>query len=115
MKYFRQLIIILGAYFLGMLLEYTLKLPIPGVVLGLVLLFLALQTGLIKAEWVEGTADFLLTHMAFLFLPAGVGLMTSAGVLKGNVLPFTVIIILTTAVVWTVTAFTVKALRKLFK
>ncbi|MBN2626517.1 MAG: CidA/LrgA family protein [Spirochaetales bacterium] len=115
MKYFRQLIIILGAYFLGMLLEYTLKLPIPGVVLGLVLLFLALQTGLIKEEWVEGTADFLLTHMAFLFLPAGVGLMTSAGVLKGNVLPFTVIIILTTAVVWTVTAFTVKALRKLFK
>ena len=115
MKYFRQLLLILGAYFLGVLMEYALKLPIPGVVLGLVLLFLALQTGLLKAEWVEDTADFLLSHMAFLFLPAGVGLMASAGVLKGNVLPFAVIIILTTAVVWTVTAFTVRVLRKMFK
>jgi holin-like protein len=115
MKYFRQLMIILAAYFLGLLLEYILELPVPGVVLGLMVLFLALLSGLVKAEWVEDAADFLLTHMAFFFLPAGVGLMTSAGILKGNALPFAIIIILTTAVVWTVTAFTVKTLRKLFK
>jgi len=115
MKYLRQLLIILSAYFAGLLLEYAMELPVPGVVLGLVILFLGLLSGIIKREAVEETADFLLTHMAFLFIPAGVGLMTSADVLRGNLLPFAVIILVTTAVVWLVTALTVRALRRVFK
>ena len=57
--------------------------------------------------------DFLLSsHMSFLFIPAGVGLMTSFDMLKGKVMAFSIIIVISTFVVWIVTAYVVKFLRK---
>jgi Putative effector of murein hydrolase LrgA len=104
--------IILAAYFLGVLLQMALHLPVPGTVLGLVILFLALYSGLIKVEMIEDICNFFTSHMAFLFIPAGVGLMTSFDLLKGKVIPFIVIIITSTFVVWIVTAYVVKHLRR---
>jgi Putative effector of murein hydrolase LrgA len=104
--------IILGAYFIGVLLQTGLKLPVPGTVLGLIILFMALFTGIIKVEMVEDICNFFTSHMAFLFIPAGVGLMTSFDMLRGKVIPFIVIIITSTFVVWIVTAFVVKHLRR---
>lgn len=112
MKYFRQIMIILFALFLGMLLEKVVQLPIPGVVMGLVILFLFLFFGLVKVEMIEESSQFLLSHMALFFLPAGVGLMVSMEELKGSLLPFLLIILISTAVVWVVTAFTIKLFRK---
>lgn len=104
--------IILMVYFLGMILQFLFNLPIPGTVLGLILLFLALQFRIIKVEMIEDICDVLISHMAFLFVPAGVGLMTSFGILSGKMLPFIAIIIISTAVVWIVTAYVVAFLRK---
>ena len=50
--------------------------------------------------------------MAFLFVPAGVGLMTSFNLIKGKIVAFVVIILVSTTVVWIVTAYVVKFLRK---
>ena len=99
----------------GLSLEYVLNIPVPGVVTGLVLLFIALSSGLIKEEMIGETCDFLLSHLSFLFLPAGVGLITKTEIIKGNILPFAVIIIATTAIVWLVTAYTVRFFRRIFK
>jgi Putative effector of murein hydrolase LrgA len=104
--------IILIVYFLGIILQTILHLPIPGTVIGLILLFLALYFGIIKTEMIEDVCEFLISHMSFLFVPAGVGLMTSIGVLKGKMIPFFTIIIISTVVVWIVTAYVVKILRK---
>jgi holin-like protein len=104
--------IILAAYFLGTIIQLALKLPIPGTVLGLILLFLALSFGIVKVEMIEDICDVLISHMSFLFIPAGVGLMTSFNLLKGKVIPFSFIIIITTFIVWIVTAYVVKFLRK---
>lgn len=112
LKYLRQLMIILIMYFLGIVLQQVFKLPIPGTVLGLILLFLALQVGLIKTEMIEDVCDTLISHMSFLFVPAGVGLITSFGSLKGKVIQFAVILIISTAVVWIVTAYVVNFLRR---
>lgn len=106
--------IILFVYFLGNVMEVLFKLPIPGTVLGLILLFAALYTRIIKIEMVEDICDVLISHMAFLFVPAGVGLITSLGILKGKVIQFTLIIIISTIVVWIVTAYSVNFLRRLF-
>lgn len=113
MKYLKQLMIILFVYFLGNVLQVLFKLPIPGTVLGLILLFAALYTRIIKVEMVEDICDVLISHMAFLFVPAGVGLMTSLGILKGKVIQFTLIIVISTIVVWIVTAYSVNFLRRL--
>ncbi|OPJ57587.1 CidA/LrgA family protein [Clostridium oryzae] len=112
MKYLKQLMIILTAYFIGVLLQTIFKLPIPGTVLGLIILFLALYSGIVKIEMIEDICDVLISHMSFLFIPAGVGLMTSFGLLKGKIIAFSVIILISTLVVWIVTAHVVKFLRK---
>ena len=112
MKYLRQLMIILIPYIIGVVLQLIFNLPIPGSVIGLVLLFLGLQVGIVKVEMIEELCDFLLSNMSFFFIPAGVGLMTSFGVLKGKWIPFIIIIVFSTCLVWIVTAFVVKILRK---
>lgn len=104
--------IILVAYFLGTIIQLVFKLPIPGTVIGLILLFLGLSVGIVKVEMIEDICDVLISHMSFLFIPAGVGLMTSFDMLKGKVMPFTFIVIITTFIVWIVTAYVVKFLRK---
>lgn len=104
--------IILIVYFIGEALHYTLHLPVPGSVLGLLLLFGALCTGLIKVEMVEDVCEFLLSNMSFLFIPAGVGLMVSFDVLKGKWPGFLTVVIVSTILVWIVGAYTVKLLRR---
>jgi holin-like protein len=104
--------IILMAYFLGVIMQMFFNLPIPGTVLGLILLFLALSFGIVKIEMIEDICEVLISHMSFLFIPAGVGLMTSFNMLKGKVIAFSTIILISTFIVWIVTAYVVKFLRK---
>lgn len=59
-----------------------LRLPVPGNVLGLALLFLGLQSGLVKLAWVEEAADFLLRHLVCFFIAAAVDLMNWGGVFR---------------------------------
>ena len=112
MKYLRQLMIVLIPYLIGTVLQLSLHLPIPGSVIGLILLFLGLQVGIFKVEMIEELCEFLLSNMSFFFIPAGVGLMTAFGVLKGKWMPFMIVVVFSTCLVWIVTAFVVKILRK---
>ena len=112
MKYLRQLMIVLIPYIIGVALQIIFNLPIPGSVIGLILLFLGLQIGIIKVEMIEELCEFLLSNMSFFFIPAGVGLMTAFGVLKGKWIPFIIIVVFSTCIVWIVTALVVKFLRK---
>lgn len=56
--------------------------PIPGGVLGLLLFYLCMLTGVIKLKWVERAAGLLLRHMVLLFVPLTVGLMTMGPLLS---------------------------------
>ena len=56
--------------------------PIPGGVLGLLLFYGALLTGVLKLRWVERAANLLLRHMVLLFVPLTVGLMDMGGILS---------------------------------
>jgi Putative effector of murein hydrolase LrgA len=51
-------------------------LPIPANVLGIVILFTLLASGIIKERHVSDAAGFLLKHLVFFFIPIAVGLMT---------------------------------------
>lgn len=51
-------------------------LSIPGNVVGMILLFVFLLTGIIKLEWINEAATFLLRHLVFFFIPIAVGIMT---------------------------------------
>jgi len=80
---------ILIAFFLMGNLLHGLGLPIPGGVLGLLLLYLALQLKLLKMKWITRTADLMLRHMVLLFLPLTVGLMGIGEILSKHALAIT--------------------------
>lgn len=95
MKYLKQLFIILLIAFLGEGLKELLPLPIPASIYGMALLFLGLLTKIVKLEQVSETGKFLIEIMPVMFIPAGVGLMSSWGVLKPLLLPVGVITVVT--------------------
>lgn len=99
MKYIKQMMIILLISFCGEMLKYFLPFPIPASIYGFLLLFLGLLSGIIKLDMVKDAAKYLIEIMPLMFIPAGVGLITSWGVLKPVLLPFAVITVVTTIAV----------------
>lgn len=91
MKYLKQFTLILMISFVGEILKFILPFPIPASIYGLVLLFLGLETGLIRLSSVEETAKYLIEIMPLMFIPAGVGLLESWGVLRPILLKIAVI------------------------
>lgn len=71
---------------------------IPGSVIGMILLFLALHYNLLKLSQVDEVGSWLTDNMAILFVPAGVGLMTNFDVLAESWLQLIVIMFVTTIV-----------------
>ena len=99
MKYLKQFFIILVISFVGEVLNHLLPLPIPASIYGMVLLFLLLLTGVLKLELVRETGKFLIEIMPVMFIPAGVGLMTSWGVLKPMLIPVSIITVISLVMV----------------
>lgn len=73
---------ILFFYFTGEFISYFIDGFIPGSVIGMVLLFLALTFKLVKPHKVKKISTFLTDNMGLFFLPAGVGLMSSLGIIS---------------------------------
>ena len=71
-----QILILITINQLGVLISKWLGLPIPGNVLGMVILFLLLWIGVIRLQWVERASSLLTKHLAFFFIPISVGMMT---------------------------------------
>ena len=70
-----QVIILWVIYWIGSQVAFLFNIPIPGNVLGMILLFGLLCCGIIKLEQIQLATDFLLKHMIFFFIPFAVGLM----------------------------------------
>ena len=112
MAHIRQFAIILGISFLGELLGALIPLPIPASIYGLVLMFAGLCSGLIKLEDVKDAGRFLIDIMQLMFIPAAVSLMASWDVLKGMIVPVSVIMVVSTFVVMGVTGSVTQAALK---
>ncbi len=95
MKYLKQFLIILAISLLGEVLKELLPLPIPASIYGMVFLFILLLTGIIKLDQVKDAGKFLIEIMPVMFIPAGVGLMSSWNVLKPVLVPVSVITVIT--------------------
>ncbi|QCX34503.1 hypothetical protein FDN13_12770 [Caloramator sp. E03] len=62
MRYLRQFVIILFIAFIGEILNKIFNIPIPGNILGMVLLLFALIFGVIKLDYVDEVSKFLLEN-----------------------------------------------------
>ena len=93
----------------GEALSRALSLPVPGPVVGMVLLWPALSFTPVR-EQVTQTARFLLAHLSLLFIPVGVGVITHLDVLGRYGLRLALVIVLST---WIGMAVTAQVLRLL--
>lgn len=76
------LLILLAYLGAGTLVAHLTRVPVPPSVLGMLLLTLSLRLGVLPAARVRPAAELLIRHMALLFVPAGVGLMLYADLLR---------------------------------
>lgn len=99
MKYLSQFGIILGISFVGEVLNRLIPLPIPASIYGMILLFIALVTGIIKLSAVHETGKFLIEIMPLLFIPATVGLIESWAIMQQFLVAIIVISLISTVIV----------------
>lgn len=112
MKLLRQAALILGIYFLGQIIQLSFSIPVPGSVIGMILLLILLCTGIIKVEMIEDISNFLLDNLAFFFIPAGVGLLASFSILKGNIFAIVSISLISTIIIIACTGIIVEFMMK---
>ena len=101
-----QISLIFMFTWIGELVISFTHLPIPGSVIGMILLFLGLQSGAIKLDWVEAGATLLISEMMLFFIPAVVGFIQYSWLfsITGLLILFiivsgTVIMMITTSVI----------------
>ena len=99
MKYMKQIAIIFGVTCIGEFLNYFLPLPVPASIYGLILMLVLL----VKIEHVDAVGTLLVEIMPMMFIPAGVGLVTSFEQLRPVLFPVLVITVVTTFLVMAVT------------
>lgn len=68
--------LIYGCLLLGRLVAKYLPFTFPESIIGLIILFLLLETKILKLEWITPAGNLLMKHMAFLFIPAAVGMVS---------------------------------------
>ena len=112
MKIFRELIFIFGFYFLGEVIHTVFHLPLPGSLIGMVLLFIALQMHVIRLDQVKDTADFLLLHLPFFFIPAGVSLMSSFYHVQAIWMQIFIVCFLTTIITMAASGFIIQKMME---
>src|SRR4030095_1687408 len=86
-------------------------LPVPGPVVGMLLLFITLILRKGASDTLRGTAQQLLSHLSLLFVPAGVGVMLHFGRLGQEWLPLVVALVVSTVITIAVTALVMHLLQ----
>lgn len=97
----------------GEVLVRLLGLPVPGPVAGMLLLFVALVVRGSIPDEVSAFANGLLSHLALLFVPAGVGVIVHAERLSGIWPAVLVALIVSTLLAVAVTALVLSGVRRL--
>jgi putative effector of murein hydrolase LrgA (UPF0299 family) len=88
-------------------------LPVPGPVVGMMLLFVLMLARAPLPKETGDTANGLLKHLSLLFVPAGVGVVQHIGTLGGAGLRLIAVVVLGTVIALMVTALTFAGVARL--
>ncbi|ANZ96036.1 antiholin LrgA [Brochothrix thermosphacta] len=89
-----------------------LPMPMPASAIGLILLFIALSTKIVKVEQVEGLGNKLISIISFLFVPAAISVINSLGILSTSGLQIMLIIIVATVILLAITGWSTQVFLK---
>ncbi|WP_193182818.1 CidA/LrgA family protein [Nisaea sediminum] len=105
--------LLLGCQLLGELFIAATGLPLPGPVVGMVILFTGLMIRGGIPETVAKVSDTLLRNLSLLFVPAGVGVMLHLSLIEREWVGVTAALIGSSAITILFTALVMIALKKL--
>ena len=104
--------VLLGCQFLGELLSRGLAIPVPGPVLGMVVLLMALLIYGRVPDSLRSAGEGLLRYLTLLFVPAGVGLMVHFELIRADFWVLVITLVISTALTLAVTGKVLDRLAK---
>ena len=111
MKYLSQFLYILLFSLLGELLEWLIPLPIPAAIYGLVLLLLALMTGIVKEKQVSEVSAFLISLLPVLFVPPLAKILLYWNLISQNIAAIAIICVVSTVFIFAISGLVTKWLQ----
>lgn len=99
LRVIQTIITISVIYFTGNRLSDLIEpiIVIPGNLIGMGILYILLLLKLIKLDHIKQTGEFLLKHMSLFFVPFGVSILKYFDLIKMDILPLIIIIVITTS------------------
>lgn len=111
-KLLQGLAILLALQWLSTEVIAFLGIPFPPPLLGMLILTALLCTGIIKENYIEDICTALIDKMALLFLPAGVSMILYLDVIKAELLPISLTVILSSVIILCSTALVLEMLLR---
>ncbi|WP_298829644.1 CidA/LrgA family holin-like protein [uncultured Planococcus sp.] len=91
-----QLLAITGFYLIGEAVQDFFNIPLPGSIIGFLLLFAALMLKIYPLQWIDSGAHFLLAFLSLYFIPATVGVVEYGELFSGKGMLLIPIVIIST-------------------
>ncbi|GHE19653.1 CidA/LrgA family protein [Halomonas urumqiensis] len=104
--------VLLACQFIGELVARGLTLPIPGPVIGMVVLLVGLLVFGKVPKSLRLAGEGLLRYLTLLFVPAGVGLMVHFSLIGNDLWPIAVTLVVSTAVTLVVTLWALDRMNR---
>ena len=108
-----QLAILFGFLAIGEIIIYFTGIKIPSSIIGMLLLTLSLQIGLVKIEKIRRMCDFFIENMSFFFIPPGVAIMVYFDIIKAQLIPIAIATVISTVLVLVVTGWVHQLIEKI--
>ncbi|HET8850725.1 MAG TPA: CidA/LrgA family protein [Marinobacter sp.] len=114
MTFLNGITLLLVYQLVGEITVRLLGLPIPGPVLGMVMLFITLFIRKRTPASLDQASSALLSHLSLLFVPAGVGMVVHFERIADEWLPITVALLLSTIITMVATALIMQVTTRWF-
>lgn len=105
LKITAQIVCLYVFYVIGSWIQSVFSLPIPGSIIGMILLFILLLTNVIREKWVQEGANWMVSHLVLFIIPATVGIMDFFSLFKGKGILLIFIVLVSTIMVLISTSF----------
>ena len=112
MRLIMQVAVLLAFLWIGEFTVWLTDLPVPSSIIGMLLLAASLKAGIVKLRHIEEVSDFIVHNIALFFIPAGVGLMNSLGLIADQWIPIIGAVTGSTMVIIAVTGWVHKLTRR---
>lgn len=114
MRFLNGVTLLLIYQLVGEISVLLMRIPVPGPVLGMVVLFITLILRRSSSESLDSASSALLSHLSLLFVPAGVGMMVHFDRIADEWLPISIALVLSTIITMAATAAVMSVGQHLF-